>query len=102
MSFSIPIRDSASGASFAVRVQPRGSRTAILGSLGEALKLTLSAPPEDGKANQELIEFFSRIFHVPRAAVEIVSGGHLRNKIIRVAGASSSELQLALQEYLKV
>jgi uncharacterized protein len=101
MSFPIPIRDSASGASFAVRVQPRGSRTAIVGTLGEALKLSLSAPPLEGRANQELIEYFSRLFRVPRPAVEIVSGAHARNKVIRISGSSSSELQLALREHFK-
>jgi uncharacterized protein len=92
----IPIRDSASGASFAVRVHPRAKKTAITGILGEGagttLKVALAAPPVDGRANEALIEYFSDFFGVPRAAVSIVSGAQSRTKVLRVAGVSAAEL----------
>jgi len=46
-------------------VQPRAARTAINGTLGEALKISLSAPPVDGRANAAVVDFFSEILSVP-------------------------------------
>ena len=57
----IPIRDIAGGASFAVRVQPRAKRNAIAGRSGDALKLALTSPPVEGRANQACIEFLARL-----------------------------------------
>jgi uncharacterized protein (TIGR00251 family) len=92
----IPIRDSASGASFAVRVHPRAKKTAITGILGEGadttLKVALAAPPVDGRANETLIDYFSDFFEVPRAAVSIISGAQSRTKVLRVSGVSAAEL----------
>jgi uncharacterized protein (TIGR00251 family) len=92
----IPIRDSASGASFAVRVHPRAKKTAITGILGEGvgttLKVALAAPPVDGRANETLIEYFSDFFGVPRTAVSIISGAQSRTKVLRVAGVSAAQL----------
>jgi uncharacterized protein len=85
----IALRETGAGVSFSVRVQPRASRTAISGVLGDALKVTLAAPPVDGRANEALIRFFAELFEVPRPAVEIVSGESSRNKIVRVAGVSA-------------
>ena len=48
----IPIRDTPAGATFAVRVQPRARKDAITGVVGDALKLALTAPPVEGRANQ--------------------------------------------------
>jgi uncharacterized protein len=92
----IPIRDSSEGASFAVRVHPRAKKTAITGVFGEgpdaALKVALSAPPVDGRANEALIEFFADLFRVPRSAVSVVSGAQSRSKVLRVAGRTAAEL----------
>ena len=98
----IPIRDHPLGATFAVRVHPRAARTAITGTVGDALKLSLSAPPLEGRANLEIVEFFSGIFSVPRAAIQIVMGDRSRNKVIRIAGRTGPELQLMLREHFTV
>jgi len=96
----IPIHETADSASFAVRVHPRAKKSAITGELGDALKIALTAPPIDGRANDACIEFFAKQFHVPRSAVSIVSGETSRstaqidkravdatmNAIIRAAG----------------
>ncbi len=84
----ITLRESADGVSFTVRVQPRASRTAIVGLMGDALKVALAAPPVDGKANEALIRFFAELFQVPKSSVEIVSGSSSRNKVVRVGGVS--------------
>ena len=71
---------------FAVRVQPRASQTAITGELDGALKIRLAAPPVDGAANEELIRWLAKFFEVARSHVEILSGETSKQKIIRVSG----------------
>jgi uncharacterized protein (TIGR00251 family) len=85
----IPIRDSHSGVSFAVKVHPRARKNAITGEVGEALKLALTAPPVDGRANQAVVEFFADLFEIPRSSVTIASGATSRNKVVRIAGITS-------------
>jgi uncharacterized protein len=92
----IALRETPAGVSFSVRVQPRASRTAILGEFGEALKIAVAAPPVDGKANEALIGFFAELFEVPRSAVEIVGGRASRNKVVRVSGMTAEFVQLRL------
>ena len=82
----IPIHDSPSGATFTVKVHPRAKKNAITGEVGDALKIALTAPPVDGKANEACIEFFAKLLKVPRSSVSIVAGLTSRNKVIRVAG----------------
>jgi uncharacterized protein (TIGR00251 family) len=78
---------------FRVRVQPRAPKTAIVGEYAGALKLRLAAPPVDGKANDECRKFLAKLFRVPAAAVEIVSGEFARDKIIRVHQITKSQVQ---------
>ena len=85
-SLMIPIRDTAAGASFAVKIHPRAKKNAITGEVGDALKVALTAPPVDGKANAACIEFFAKLLKVPRSSVTIASGLTSRNKVIVVAG----------------
>ena len=89
----IPIRDTAVGVSFAVKVQPRAKRNAIIGEVGDAMKLTLTAPPIDGRANEACIEFFANLLDVPRSSITIASGETSRNKVIRVTGMAAAEVR---------
>ena len=95
------VRETAQGAQFAVRVQPRSSRNAIagvvsLGNQGDAVKLAITAPPVDGKANQAVIEFFAELFRLPKSSIAIVSGETGRNKVIAVRGVSAEQVRKAL------
>ena len=98
----IPISDHPLGATFAIRVQPRAARTAMSGTVGDALKVSLSAPPLDGRANVALVEFFSEILSVPRSTVQVVAGERSRNKIVRIAGCRGAEVQRMLREHFTV
>jgi len=89
----IPIQDSPEGASFAVKVHPRARKNAVTGEVGDALKLAITAPPVDGKANAACIEFFANLLRVPRSSVTIASGHGSRSKVIRVAGLSAEEVR---------
>ena len=92
----IQLKESAAGVSFAVRVQPRASRTAVTGNLDGAVKVALATPPVDGKANEALIRFFAELFGVSQSAIEIVSGETSRNKVVRVSGVSIEQLHRRL------
>jgi len=92
----IKLTESPAGTTFAVKVHPRAKKTAITGEVGNALKLALTAPPVDRKANEACIDFFARLLKVPRSSVTIASGQSSRNKVIRVAGLSAEELKMRL------
>jgi uncharacterized protein len=92
----ISIQDTPDGATFAVKVHPRARKNAITGELGDALKLSLTAPPVEGRANEACIEFFANLLEVPRSSVTIASGESNRRKIIRVAELSAAELRRRL------
>jgi uncharacterized protein len=97
----VPVTQGAQGVSFAVKVHPRARKNAITGVVGDALKLALTAPPVEGKANQAVIEFFADLFAIPRSSVTIASGETSRNKIVRVAGVSKPVAEQKLAENLK-
>jgi uncharacterized protein len=82
------IRETTDGVTFAVKIHPRAKKNAITGELGDALKVSLTAPPLEGRANDACIEFFAKLLKVPRSSVTIASGASSRNKVIRVAGVT--------------
>lgn len=92
----VEVRDTPSGVTFAVKIHPRAKKNAITGELGDALKVALTAPPVDGKANDACIEFFANLLKVPRSSVTIASGQTSRNKVIRVTGLSAAEVERRL------
>ena len=92
----VDLRATKDGVQFAVRVQPRASRTALAGTMGEAVKLAITAPPVEGKANQAVVEFFAKLFGVAKSSVEIVSGETGRNKLVRVRGITLEAARHAL------
>jgi len=89
----IPIHESALGATFAVKVHPRARKNAITGESGDALRLSLTAPPIEGKANEACIEFFANLLKVPRPSVTIAAGQSSRNKVIRVGGLTAQQVR---------
>ena len=88
----IPIQQSGGSITFAVKIHPRAKQNAITGEIGDALKLSLTAPPMNGKANTACIEFFAKLLNVARSSVTIASGLTSRNKVICVVGVSADEL----------
>lgn len=88
----IRVEQTADGVRFSVKVQPKARRNAIVGELGDTLKVALTAPPVDGRANEACIEFFAEILRVARSAVSIASGQTSRNKVIRVTGITAAQV----------
>jgi uncharacterized protein len=79
--------------SFAVRVQPRASRDEIAGEYQDALKIRLTAPPVDDRANQALRKLLAARLKVPLAAVRIAAGEHSRTKRIEVQGVTAAMIR---------
>jgi len=93
----IPVRDSALGATFSVKVHPRAKKNAITGEVGDALKLALTAPPVDGAANDACVRFLAELLDVPRSSVTIAAGETSRQKLIRVVGLTAVEVERRLR-----
>jgi uncharacterized protein (TIGR00251 family) len=87
------IHETPEGVTFAVKIHPRAKENAITGELGDALKLSLTSPPVEGRANEACIEFFARLLKVSRSSITIASGQHSRGKVIRVSGLSAEEVR---------
>ena len=97
----IPVRENTKGISLAVKVQPRAQKNAVAGVVGEALKLALTAPPVEGRANEALVEFVAELFRIPRSSVTIASGLSSRNKVIRLTGVSRPAVEQRLMAILR-
>jgi len=67
-----------------VKVQPKSSQNRVVGVLGDAVKINITAPPVDGKANAGLSKYLARQFHVPISHIAIVKGKSGRNKKVIV------------------
>jgi uncharacterized protein (TIGR00251 family) len=89
----IPVNSISGGVTFAVKIHSRARKNAITGELGDALKLSLTSPPVEGRANDACIEFFAKLMKVPRSSVTIASGRNSRDKVIRVDGLSADEVE---------
>lgn len=67
-----------------IYLQPRASADSIVGQHGDCLKIRLTAPPLEGRANQHLIKFLARCFKVPEQRVIIIRGEQSRNKLVKI------------------
>ncbi|MCW5735969.1 MAG: DUF167 domain-containing protein [Enhydrobacter sp.] len=79
------LRRGAAGVTVELRVQPRARRTS-LESAGDTLKATVTAPPEDGRANTAVIALLAETWRLPRSSFGIVKGASSRMKTVSVAG----------------
>ena len=79
---ALDLRPDASGTRVRLRVTAGASRSRLAGVHGGALKLTVSAPPEKGKANREALRLVAEAFHVPPRSVEILAGETSPDKVI--------------------
>jgi uncharacterized protein (TIGR00251 family) len=78
---------------FRVRVTPRASRDAIEGEYLGALKVRVTAPPVEDRANEALRRSLAERLNVPVSAVRIVAGDKSRTKRVTVAGATRAQIQ---------
>ena len=89
-------RDVADGCTLNVRVHPGARKNAVGGVHAGAVKISLTTPPVDGRANDALIAFVAELLRVPRGRVRLVSGMTSRSKVLRITGKSAAEVRAAL------
>ncbi len=89
-------KDVADGCTLSVRLHPGARKNSVTGVHADALKIALTAPPVDGKANEALIAFLAEVLHLPRARVALVAGATSRAKVVRITGKSAAEVAAAL------
>jgi uncharacterized protein len=90
------LREVPGGVILEVLVQPRASRTRVVGEHDGRLKVQLAAPPVDGEANAALVEFLAGELGVRRADVTLERGETGRRKTVRVAGPTAAAVRSAL------
>ncbi len=87
----IEIAETAGGVAFAVRLIPRASRDAVEGEHQGAVKVRVTAPPVDGRANEALRRVLADCLNVPVSAVRIMAGEKSRTKRVAVAGITRAQ-----------
>ena len=88
----IPIRETETGVVFRIRVVPRASRCEPAGIQDDALKLRITAPPVEGKANEACITLLAELLGVKKARVAIIAGHASRTKTVAVEGVKAMEI----------
>jgi uncharacterized protein (TIGR00251 family) len=99
---AIAITPHAEGATLALRVQPKAKRNAVLGELAGVLKISVTAPPEDGRANDAVIALLREAFNLQRSQVVLVSGQTNRNKVVLIRGVTPTQLAALIEGIEKV
>lgn len=77
----------------ALKAIPNAPRNAVVGWLGDTLKVKIHAPALEGRANAELCDFLAAQLSLPRRAVTVAHGGKSRQKLVRIAGLTLSEVR---------
>lgn len=92
----IPIKETAAGVIFAIQVLPRSSQCKLAGLRGDFLRIKITAPPVDGRANEEVVRFFTAIFGVKREQVQIIGGLKAKRKTIMIKDISKKSVEVVL------
>jgi uncharacterized protein (TIGR00251 family) len=95
------LHDGKTGSALTVRITPRMAKNEITEILNDGtVKIRLTAPPVEGKANQGLIEFLAKVLDVKPDKIEIISGLTGRDKIVTVIDLSPEDLQARILKHL--
>jgi uncharacterized protein (TIGR00251 family) len=86
------LRSDADGVVLSVKVQPRASKNSIESTVGNELRIKVTAAPVDSAANEALVRYLSEALDIPRNRIEILRGHKSRHKIVKLFGISSVAL----------
>jgi len=81
-----------------VKIVPGSSKNKIIGVYNDSLKITITAPPVEGKANKKCIAYLAKYFNVAKSKIEIISGQTSKNKLIEIYDISQKEFLDKLEE----
>ncbi len=96
----IAVTPHAEGVTLAVRAQPGARKNAVLGEQAGTLKVAVTAPPEDGRANAALVEVLKDCLGVKRSQVELLSGQTNRNKVFLIRNVTAEEITQRIADRL--
>ncbi len=88
----LPVKETERGLIFHVRVTPRSSCCEVVGIQDDALRIRITSPPVEGKANEECVRFLADLLGVKKSQVEIISGHKGRKKTVAVTGLKKADL----------
>lgn len=94
----VEITEKDGAVTFRLRVQPRASRDEVAGEHNGAIKLRISAPPIDGKANEACRRLIAKLVGVSPSAVEIIAGESSKDKVIRVHNVTAERIRQLLAD----
>jgi uncharacterized protein (TIGR00251 family) len=97
----ISIGEHAEGLVLPVRAQPGARKNGVLGEQAGALKVAVTAPPEDGRANKALLETLRELLDLKRSQLELLSGETSRDKRFLVRALTRPELEARLESVLE-
>jgi uncharacterized protein (TIGR00251 family) len=92
------VRETEEGVTFAIRVLPRSSKCELAGLQGDALKIRITAPPVEGRANEACIRFLASLFNVSKNRIAIEAGHKSKNKLVFIAGLTCGDVRAVLKE----
>jgi uncharacterized protein YggU (UPF0235/DUF167 family) len=80
-----------------LRVVPNANVSGLVGRHGEAWKLRVAAPAEDGRANRAVVELLAGLLAVDRRGIRVVAGTSSRDKLVEIDGLSAAQADAALE-----
>jgi hypothetical protein len=92
----IHIKETADGVIFHILVLPRSSKCEIVGCQGDCLKMKITAPPLEGRANEECIRFLAASLGVKKARINIVGGLRSKKKTVAVEGLKKEDVEAVI------
>jgi uncharacterized protein (TIGR00251 family) len=85
------------GVLLSLKVQPRSSSNAVVGPIGNELRVKVTAPPVDAAANEALVKFLAEYLGCPRNRVELVRGHTSRHKVVKIYGLPAEGIVARLE-----
>ena len=82
--------------SLSVKVVPGASRTQVVGAYGEGIRVRIAAPPEKGRANEELLSHLAEVLDCPVSRLRISSGSSSPRKVVELSGVDQTEARTRL------
>ena len=96
------LHDGKKGAALAVRVTPRASKNQIVGAMSDGtIKIRITAAPNEGQANEELVKFLSDVLGIAKSRIEIVAGETGRDKLISILDLDAETLHKKIVENIE-
>ncbi|MBI4633013.1 MAG: YggU family protein [Deltaproteobacteria bacterium] len=92
----IPLLETSDGIRFQIQVVPRSSRQELVGIQGDCLKIKITSPPLEGRANEECIRFLAATLGVKKSQVSIVGGLKSRKKTVAIKGLARKNAEATL------